>query len=111
MDRRKTRDVLWMVFQCAKQERRSFIDAYQGDTSEKAVREALKDMAALERLQIAGLLQPDKAKVEHLSRQLNIHPAIIAGRIRFRTGNYRILNNVVGHQEVRKWFAGETGGW
>lgn len=42
-----------MAFQCAKQERRSFIDAYRGDTSEKAVREALKDIAALERLQTA----------------------------------------------------------
>jgi HTH-type transcriptional regulator/antitoxin HigA len=36
--------------------------------------------------------------------ELNIHPAIVAGRIRREHKAYRLLNNLVGHNEVRKYF-------
>jgi len=42
--------------------------------------------------------------VEDLAESLGIHPAIVAGRIRFERKDYRILNNLVGHREVRKLF-------
>ena len=42
--------------------------------------------------------------VADLANSLHIHPAILAGRIRFRLNNYRILNTLVGHREVRKLF-------
>lgn len=38
------------------------------------------------------------------SANLNIHPAIIAGRIRKESNNYTVLNNLVGQGSVRKLF-------
>lgn len=42
--------------------------------------------------------------VEDLARQADINPAIVAGRVRFEKGNYRLLARHVGHGEVRKLF-------
>ncbi len=42
--------------------------------------------------------------IRDLASELNIHPAIIAGRIRHEKRNYKILNQMVGHGEVRKLF-------
>ena len=40
----------------------------------------------------------------NLAARLKVSPAVIAGRARKETGNYRILNALVGHGEVRKQF-------
>lgn len=40
----------------------------------------------------------------HVAKQLNIHPAIVAGRMRHHWKAFRLLNNLVGHHEVRKCF-------
>lgn len=42
--------------------------------------------------------------VEHSASALRIHPAIVAGRVRFEYQDYRILNQQVGHYKVRKCF-------
>ena len=47
---------------------------------------------------------PTPANALKLAREVGINPAIIAGRIRKETGNYRLLTNYVGHGEVRKLF-------
>ena len=47
---------------------------------------------------------PSKESIDRLSRELKIHPAIIAGRLRRELSNYQMLNDVVGHLEVRKLF-------
>jgi HTH-type transcriptional regulator/antitoxin HigA len=50
----------------------------------------------------------EKATTEEvcaLAEKLKIHPAIIAGRIRFERNNYRLLSTLVGNQQVRKHFA------
>jgi HTH-type transcriptional regulator/antitoxin HigA len=39
-----------------------------------------------------------------LAKKMNIHPAIVAGRMRREHNAYRLLNNLVGHGEVRKLF-------
>jgi len=39
------------------------------------------------------------------AQKLGIHPAIIAGRVRKETGNYRSLTSLIGHGNVRKLFA------
>jgi len=39
-----------------------------------------------------------------LAKELGIHPAIIAGRIRKEENNYKILNDLVGHRRVRRLF-------
>jgi HTH-type transcriptional regulator/antitoxin HigA len=42
--------------------------------------------------------------VEQLANELRISPAIVAGRIRRETGNYRMLTKYVGQGEVRRHF-------
>jgi HTH-type transcriptional regulator/antitoxin HigA len=49
-------------------------------------------------------LSPSKRAIDELARELKIHPAIIAGRIRRETGNYAVFSELVGHGEVRKHF-------
>ena len=37
-----------------------------------------------------------------LAQRLGIHPAIVAGRVRHETGNYRLLSHFVGTGTLRK---------
>ena len=41
------------------------------------------------------------------ARNLNIHPSIIAGRLRRENNNYKIFNEKVGLKQVRKLFWGD----
>lgn len=43
--------------------------------------------------------------INALADELKIHPAIVAGRIRRETGNYRIFSALVGHGELKKALA------
>lgn len=49
-------------------------------------------------------LNPSNQSIDALSRELKIHPAIIAGRLRKERENYTIFNDFVGHGQVRKHF-------
>jgi HTH-type transcriptional regulator/antitoxin HigA len=49
-------------------------------------------------------LNPNNLTIDMLSRELKIHPAIIAGRLRKERGNYTIFNDLVGHGQVSKYF-------
>jgi HTH-type transcriptional regulator / antitoxin HigA len=40
-----------------------------------------------------------------LAAKLKIHPAIIAGRIRYEQNNYKLLSKHVGSKQIRKHFA------
>lgn len=42
--------------------------------------------------------------IKELADKLKIHPSIIAGRIRYETQNYLILNEMIGRGKVRKLF-------
>lgn len=42
--------------------------------------------------------------VIRFAEALGVHPAIVAGRIRYETGNFRVFADLVGPREVRKWF-------
>ena len=42
-----------------------------------------------------------KRAIEELANKLGIHPAIVAGRIRYETGNYAFLSDLVGQGSVR----------
>jgi len=48
--------------------------------------------------------KPGSGQVRALAEELNIHPAIIAGRIRFELNNYKLLSKHVGRGQVRKHF-------
>jgi HTH-type transcriptional regulator/antitoxin HigA len=43
-------------------------------------------------------------QVYNFAKQLRVHPAVVAGRIRYERRNYRVFSKVVGHKEVRKFF-------
>lgn len=50
-----------------------------------------------------GVLRTEKS-VKDLSRKLSIHPSIIAGRLRFESGNFRLMTDLVGQDQVRRHF-------
>jgi HTH-type transcriptional regulator/antitoxin HigA len=47
---------------------------------------------------------PSKEAIVNQAQKLNIHPALIAGRIRRETGKYYQLNDLIGQGDVRKHF-------
>lgn len=47
---------------------------------------------------------PTPMSVIQLATWLEIHPAIVAGRVRYERGNYRLLSQFVGSRQVRKHF-------
>lgn len=47
-----------------------------------------------------AFLSPSKESINRLSRELRIHPAIIAGRLRREGGNYQIFSDLIGYHEV-----------
>lgn len=49
-------------------------------------------------------LNPTSESIDKLSRELKIHPAIIAGRLRKERENYTLFNDLIGHHQVRKHF-------
>lgn len=51
-----------------------------------------------------AFISPSKESIDRLSRELKIHPSIIAGRLRKETGNYHLFNDLVGHNQVRAMF-------
>ncbi|MFH1857502.1 MAG: transcriptional regulator, partial [Candidatus Omnitrophota bacterium] len=44
------------------------------------------------------------AKVSALAEKLKIHPAVVAGRVRYERKNYKLLSRYVGSKQVRKHF-------
>lgn len=54
---------------------------------------------------------PTVANAIALANKLRIHPAIVAGRVRYETNNWRILTGLLGDKgEVRKNFEDQLGG-
>ena len=47
---------------------------------------------------------PTPMAVMNLANALEIHPAIVAGRVRYEQQNYRLLSQFVGTGEVRRQF-------
>jgi HTH-type transcriptional regulator/antitoxin HigA len=52
---------------------------------------------------------PYPSNVLSLAQRVGVHPAIVAGRIRWRDRNYRLLSQFVGNGEVRKHFPDQWG--
>lgn len=47
---------------------------------------------------------PSENAAKKLAKDLSIHPAIVAGRMRYRNKYFTFLNSIVGQDEVRKLF-------
>jgi len=68
----------------------------------RIAKEALMPRVAWKRSD--AYLNPSNLTIDMLSRELKIHPAIIAGRLRKERENYTIFNDLVGHGQVSKHF-------
>lgn len=77
------------------------IGPLEAEADEKA-RDALIPAHAWNSSPASKLPTPEAA--QHLASKLQIHPAIVAGRIRFERKSYRVLNQLVGHRQVRCHF-------
>jgi HTH-type transcriptional regulator/antitoxin HigA len=51
-------------------------------------------------------LKPSTDSIQELARQLQIHPAIVAGRVRRERKNYSQFSSIVGHHLARAQFPG-----
>ena len=49
--------------------------------------------------------RPTPMAVVQFANKLHIHPAIVAGRVRFERRNFRMLSDYVGNGEIRRHFA------
>ena len=49
--------------------------------------------------------RPTPMAVVQFANKLHIHPAIVAGRVRFERKNFRMLSHFVGNGEIRRHFA------
>ena len=57
----------------------------------------------------AILAEPAPMAVLSMAAKAQVHPAIVAGRVRYETGNYRLLSQFVGTGEVRRQFDHKSG--
>jgi HTH-type transcriptional regulator/antitoxin HigA len=48
--------------------------------------------------------RPTPMAVVQFANKLHIHPAIVAGRVRFERKNFRMLSHFVGKGEIRRHF-------
>lgn len=68
-------------------------------------RNAVIPLDVWENHMITKAKRPAKEHVIDLANHLEIHPALIAGRIRYERNQYNILSGLVGNREVRKFFS------
>jgi HTH-type transcriptional regulator / antitoxin HigA len=82
------------------------------DTSSEDRREAEANRLAKEAFiprmlwkRTEAFMTPSKESIDKLSRELKIHPSVIAGRLRRETGNYHLFSDLVGLNQVRSMFS------
>lgn len=90
---------------------RTFVDDLENHTDSKDKFEAEANRLARDTFiprvvwkRSEAYLHPSSATIDKLSRELSIHPAIIAGRLRRESGKYNQFSDLVGYGEVRKHF-------
>lgn len=68
----------------------------------RIARDTLISRAAWRRSEI--LSAPTRDRVLKLAKELMIHPAIVAGRVRRETGDFTVFDDLLGRKEVRRLF-------
>lgn len=79
------------------------VDAREHEANVLA-RDAVVPIEVWENHRIAKARHPKKEHVIGLANQMEVHPALIAGRVRYERRSYSIFSNLVGSREVRKQF-------
>lgn len=54
------------------------------------------------------LCDPTPENIKQWANDLKIHEAIVAGRVRYETGNWRLLSGMIGRGQVYQLFASQT---
>lgn len=73
--------------------------------ADEFARDCLISTTVWEQVAARLLADPAEQAVIKASQELGIHPAIVAGRVRWETGDYRHLGSLVGYRQVRDQFA------
>jgi HTH-type transcriptional regulator/antitoxin HigA len=71
-------------------------------TADAAAREALVPRSAWEASAARYVRSPDAVK--QLAKQLHVHPAVVAGRVRFESDDYSVLGSMLGSGTVQQLF-------
>ena len=84
------------------------VDSGGSDTTEQEADKLAQDALIPPEIWDNGAIleNPGPMAVLQMAWDAQIHPAIIAGRIRYETSNYRLLSQFVGTGEVRRHFDG-----
>lgn len=77
-------------------------DAKEGEAN-RIARDSLIKRSVWDRSE--ARLAPSGSSIQELADDLHIHPGIIAGRLQFESGNYKIFREFLGEGEVRRHFA------
>ena len=82
------------------------IDAVGADATEQQADQLAQDALIPPEIWDEGILleNPGPMAVLQMAWEAQVHPAVIAGRVRYETGNYRLLSQFVGTGEVRRQF-------
>jgi HTH-type transcriptional regulator / antitoxin HigA len=78
------------------------LDTFEGD-ADRWASDALINPAAWHAANLGR--KPSTRNILNLATSLRINPAIPAGRIRKETGNYRIFDDLIGRNKVRRLYA------
>jgi len=70
--------------------------------ADDTAREALVPRKAWEDSAARYVRSPDAVKA--LAKQLHVHPAVVAGRVRFESDDFTVLNSLLGHGTVQPLF-------
>jgi HTH-type transcriptional regulator/antitoxin HigA len=68
-------------------------------------RDAVVPLEIWEEHKVTKIKTPKKELVIDLASRMEVHPALIAGRVRYERGRYDIFSSLVGNGEVRKLFS------
>lgn len=77
-------------------------DEYREKEANRLARDAFIPRAIWRRSR--AFLSPTRESIQELAADLRIHPAIVVGRLRYETGNYKAFTNLLGTGTVRRMF-------
>ena len=82
------------------------VESGDGDTAEQEADQLAQDALIPPEIWDGGVIleNPGPMVVLRMAWEAQVHPAIIAGRVRHELGNYRLLSQFVGTGEVRRQF-------
>ena len=87
------------------------VESGGSDTTEQEADQLTQDALIPPEIWDDGIIleNPGPMAVLQMAWASQVHPAIIAGRVRYETGNYRLLSQFVGTGEVRRQFERDSG--